>query len=140
MANKMPVFATPLSGGVWFTSTPATVWPAKEPVFLASVVSGAPIWMSFTFCSDGVVGVPYSQDFDLSPALSPTTYTLVSGSLPAGLSLSNVSGDIGRLSGTPTTAGSSSFTLRATNSLGTADKAFTLVVASSGGGAFSFWA
>jgi hypothetical protein len=87
----------------------------------------APVWPAFTFPS-GVVTVVYSEDFDLIPASPPTTYTVVSGSLPPGLSLSNVSGDIGRISGTPTTAGTFTFTMRATNAWGAADKAFTITV------------
>ncbi len=97
-----------------------------------------PVWPAFTFAS-GVVGVAYSQSFDLAPAAPPTTYTVVSGSLPTGLSLSNVSADIGQIAGTPTVAAVYSFTLRATNTFGTADKAFTLtVVTASTGGSFVF--
>lgn len=103
---------------------------------LGDVLLGPPVWPSMTFCSNGVVGVSYSQQFDLNPASSPTTYSLLSGTLPPGLSLTNVSNDVGLLSGTPTTAGSYSFTLRATNSYGSADKAFTITIAAaaSGGG------
>lgn len=94
---------------------------------------GAPLWPSFSFAG-AVLNISYTQDFDLSPATAPTTYTLVSGSLPTGLSLSNVSADIGRISGTPTVLGSYTFTLRATNTHGTADKSFTISVNSGGGG------
>lgn len=87
----------------------------------------APAWPAFTFAG-GVVGVAYAQSFDLAPAAPPTTYTVVSGSLPTGLSLSDVSDDIGSISGTPTAAGTFSFTLRASSAYGTADKAFTLTV------------
>ena len=97
-----------------------------------------PVWPSFTFAS-GVVGSAYSQNFDLTPAASPTTYTLQSGTLPPGLSLSNVAGDIGQLSGTPTTAGSYSFTLRATNAYGFADQPFTLTVSSPSSGGGGAW-
>jgi hypothetical protein len=90
-------------------------------------IPAAPVWPAFTF-PNGVVTVVYSEDFDLIPASPPTTYTVVSGSLPPGLALSNVSGDIGRISGTPTTAGTYTFTMRATNAWGTADKAFTITV------------
>lgn len=133
-------FTTPLPTVVVTKSQFGETYPVVPPPFLQSVaVSGVPFWPSFTF-GEGVVGVSYSQQFDLYPALSPTTFTLVSGSLPPGLSLSSVSADIGRLSGTPTAPGSFSFTLRATNPLGTANKSFTLlVVLPGGGGAFTFW-
>jgi|SRR6185312_3185239 len=97
-----------------------------------------PVWPSFTFAS-GIVGAAYSQSFDLSPAAPPTTYSVVSGALPGGLTLSNVSDDIGSLTGTPTTVGSFSFTLRATNAYGTADKAFTITIPTvASGGSFVF--
>jgi hypothetical protein len=79
------------------------------------------------------VGSSYSQRWDLAPAAAPTTYTLQAGSLPPGLSLSNVGNDVGQLAGTPTTAGAYSFTLRATNAYGTADQAFTLTVVNPSG-------
>lgn len=97
-----------------------------------------PVWPLFTF-GTGVIGVPYSQQWDLTPAAMPTTYTLQAGTLPTGLSLSSPSADLGVLSGTPTVAATYSFTLRATNIFGTADKAFTLtIVIPSGGGGASY--
>ena len=98
-------------------------------------IGAGPIWPSFTF-SGGVTGVAYSQDWDLAPATAPTTYIVVSGALPAGLALTNVSGDVGRISGTPLTAGTFSFTLRAANAYGASSKAFSItIVAPPGGGA-----
>ena len=140
MANHWIATQTPFPSVLFTGTVLGTYWPVKEPPWFTSVaVSGVPVWPNFTF-GEGVVGISYSQEFDLFPALSPTTFTLVSGSLPPGLSVSNVSADIGRLSGTPTSPGSYSFTLRATNSLGTADKGFTLLVVLPGsGGAFPFW-
>lgn len=109
-------------------------------VILDSVNTNPPVWPSFTF-SNGVVGVAYSQTWDLAPAAPPTTYTLNSGSLPPGLSLSNVVDDIGKLSGTPTTAGTYTFTLLATNAYGTAvSPTFSITITSApgaGGGNFA---
>lgn len=92
-----------------------------------------PVWTAFTF-SDGVVSIAYSQQWDLTPASPPTTYSVVSGSLPPGLSLTSISGDLGEITGTPTTAGTYSFTLRATNAFGTADSPFSITVVSPGTG------
>jgi hypothetical protein len=103
-------------------------WANSAPRFLQGATAGGfPNWPSFTF-GEGALAVPYSQDFDLYPANSPTTYTLVSGALPNGLALSNVGSDIGSISGTPTAVGTFSFTLRATNAFGTADKAFSITI------------
>ena len=67
--------------------------------------------------------------FSLTLAASgstPITYAVQSGSLPTGLTLNTSSGVI---SGTPTVVGSYTFTIRATNSAGYGDKAFTGSVA-----------
>lgn len=62
--------------------------------------------------SSSTVGQAYSYQVQSSGGQLPVTYSLVSGSLPPGLSLSST----GLISGTPTTAGSYSFTIRATDS------------------------
>src|SRR5262249_56481212 len=58
----------------------------------------------------GVVGTPYSQTLTASGGTAPYTFSILTGSLPAGLTLS---GD-GIVSGAPTLAGTSTFTVRAT--------------------------
>lgn len=100
---------------------------------------GAPDWGSFAMFSNGVVGVSFEDQWDLTGASAPTTYAVISGALPGGLSLESVSGNTGRIYGTPTVAGTFNFTLRATNAYGTADKAFSIVIiAASGGGSYVF--
>jgi hypothetical protein len=94
---------------------------------LSSINVAPPVWPAFTF-SPGILGNPFTQDFDLSPAASPTTFTLLSGTLLNGLSLWNVGGDVGRLWGFPVATGTFTFTLRASNAYGTADKPFTITV------------
>ena len=94
------------------TNTNPPVWPVVSP-------------------PAGYVGNPYLLQWDLTTAASPTTFTLFSGSLPPGLSLSNVvggDGNQGKISGTPTTVGSYSFTITATNTYGSANKPMTIVV------------
>ena len=62
----------------------------------------------------GVPNVPYTQTFNAAGGMAPYTWNVVAGSgnLPAGLTLSTG----GQLSGTPTTAGTSNFTIRAFDS------------------------
>ena len=124
-----------LAFGVFGKPTGANVSKALAYGIFVPVNTSPPIWPSSLTLPDGVLGATYSQSWDLSPAASPTTYTLASGSLPPGLSLSNVSNDVGSLSGTPTTLGTYTFSLTATNSYGTATKSFTMNIntTSSGG-------
>ena len=74
---------------------------------------------------DAVVGQNYSQTLTSIFATPPVSYLVVTGSPPPGLALSSA----GVLSGTPTTSGSLSFTVRATDAAGLAtDQTFTLQV------------
>ncbi|PWK85924.1 outer membrane autotransporter protein [Fulvimonas soli] len=62
----------------------------------------------------GQVAVAYSQALSASGGSGGYTYSLVAGALPPGLALSSA----GHLSGTPSAAGSFSFTVKATDGLG----------------------
>lgn len=76
-----------------------------------------------TSLSGGKVGEAYSQTL-AATGTTPITWTLDSGSsLPAGLSLS---GDT--ISGTPTTTGTFTFTVKAANSAGDDTKKLTIVI------------
>lgn len=91
-----------------FAAPPVTVTPAAVP--------------------NAQVGVPFSQALTVGGGYgAPYTFTLLSGTLPAGLSFDTSSGVI---SGTPTTIGSSSFTVRAfDNSQFFVDQAYTITTA-----------
>jgi hypothetical protein len=92
-----------------------------------------PIWGSFLF-GDGTRGVAYSQSWDMPSSAEIVTYSVLSGALPDGLSLSVVSHNVAKISGTPTVTNTFSFTLRATNTYGTADQAFSITINDSSGG------
>lgn len=73
----------------------------------------------------GTSGVAYSQSLSTSGGIAPYTYSIVSGSLPVGVSFSSS----GTLSGTPSVAGSYTFTIRSTDDAGYhADIAYTLAI------------
>ena len=73
-----------------------------------------PPTITTTTLTDGRVGEPYSTSLG-ADGTAPITWS-VSGSLPAGLSLNG-----NTISGTPTTAGTSTFTVTATNGYGDGD-------------------
>jgi formylglycine-generating enzyme required for sulfatase activity len=74
---------------------------------------------------NGTVGTVYSQTL-AATGKTPITWTTESGTLPAGLSLA---GTTGVISGTPTEAGTSSFTIKATNVAGNNTKQFSIIIA-----------
>ncbi len=74
----------------------------------------------------GTLGVLYSKSLEATGGTSPYTWSLPSGYLPSGLSLSS----IGTISGTPSAAGSTRFTVRVSDAVdSTAEKTFDLTIA-----------
>jgi hypothetical protein len=102
------------------------------PVYITinNVVSGnqAPVWVNQTPPLTTSVGAAYSYTF-LASGIPTPTYSLVSGSLPPGLTFNPTTGE---LSGSPTAAGTyGSIVIGASNSQGSITSTpFTIVVAS----------
>jgi hypothetical protein len=69
----------------------------------------------------GQVGSPYSSSVVVNGGVAPYTFALVSGSLPPGLSLNTNNGAI---TGSPTSGGTYSYTLRVKDSVGTTSTEF----------------
>ena len=96
----------------------------------ASQALSVTIYSGFTITtaalSDGTVTAAYSATLSASGGQSPYTWAITVGSLPLGLSLNSSTGAI---SGTPTTAGTSNFTVQVTDSnLSTQTKALGITV------------
>jgi hypothetical protein len=74
----------------------------------------------------GTTGTTYSQTLTATGGKTPYTWSLTSGSLPAGLSLNSTTGVI---SGTPTATGSSTFTVQVKDdNNATATKSFSITI------------
>jgi hypothetical protein len=78
---------------------------------------------------DGVVGTPYTFNFTAEGDAS-ITFSVVNGALPPGLALTD-----GALSGTPSTAGTFDFLVRASGAGSSADRDTTIVIAPAAPGA-----
>lgn len=105
----LPVFS--LLGG-------ASETDPEPPVITTLSISNAQVNSSFSF-TFSVIGN------------SPRTYSVSSGSLPTGITLNSVTGE---LTGTTTSSGSYTFTLLVTNVAGEDSQIFTLIVENSGSG------
>lgn len=113
-----PITIQASNGSGALNSTPFTI-----------IVNGAPTAFSAQTPGNGVVGTPYAYAFAANGLPAPT-FSLVSGTLPTGLSLSAA----GVISGTPTVAGTfGPITVQASNGAGNVNTAaFSITVAATG--------
>jgi len=88
---------------------------AAASVQLALTINATLAITSSSALPAGVVGVNYSQTLAASGGTPPYTWTVTTGTLPAGLKLNSATGQIG---GIPTTAGTSTFGVQVADSLG----------------------
>jgi hypothetical protein len=106
-------------GGAVSNSLPFTVTPPANTTI--SITTPTPL-------TSGVVGTAYSQTLAASGGTLPYTWRIVSGSLPAGLSLSPA----GVISGIPTATGTQTFTVGLTDSAAVgASQSMTLTISGS---------
>ena len=87
--------------------------PASTTTSLSITVNPVALAISTSALPAGTAGTAYSATLAASGGVAPYIWSLTSGSLPAGLSLNSSTGAI---TGTPTTAGISSFTVQVTDS------------------------
>ena len=122
------ISGTPTTVGTFNFTVQATNTAGSNTKSLSIIINAATVPPTITTTSlpGGLVGTAYNQTFTAT-GTTPITWSLQSGTLPTGLSLSTA----GVISGTPTTAGTSNFTVRATNSAGNATKALSIVITAS---------
>jgi hypothetical protein len=100
---------------------------------LSIIVNPAPLAITTMTLPNGTFGVAYNSTLQSSGGTPPVTWAVTVGALPAGLTLNTSTGAI---TGTPTTTGASSFTVKATDSATptaqTATQALSITVIASG--------
>ena len=100
----------------------ANVVNAGYAILLWQLPPAAPT-ITTTSLPNGIVGTAYGQ-WLTATGTTPITWSLVSGNLPTGLSLSSA----GAISGTPATAGIFNFTVKAENIVGNNTKALSITI------------
>lgn len=126
---------TPTTPGTSSFSVKATYKTKSGEQAYQVVVANITVGLSAATLSSVVVGSSYSYDFkpllsvtgDAAYTASQVAWSIVSGSLPAGLTLNASTGVV---SGTPTAVGSASFTLQAAYRTKTGQQAYTLATIS----------
>ncbi len=111
-ANETTSLSSQQTVSAAFTLSSPTYWSLVLATFKAAGASTstvpAPSIITTTLPA-GSVNTPYSASLSATGGTSPYTWSVVSGSLPSGLNLGSTSGVI---SGIPTGAGSSTFTVQ----------------------------
>lgn len=118
--NTIPAGALQTSAGT--NAAPATaslvVTPAACPV----------ITLTPATIPNGLVGQAFSQTLTASGGTAPYTFSVATGALPTGLTLT-LAGGLGLIAGTPTTNGTYTFTIRATDAPGClVDAPYTVII------------
>jgi hypothetical protein len=126
LSSSGTLSGTPVATGTWNfivkvtdSGTPAPQTASQSLSITINGASGGALAITTTTLASGVVGIPYTASVTVGGGASPYTWSIASGSLPAGLSLSTTTGAI---SGTPTTvatATTSNFTVTVTDSSST---------------------
>ncbi len=97
VVSGTPTVAT--SAQVTFKVTDSSNPTLTQSATLTLAIAPAPLVITSTFLPNGQVGSPYSSTLAATGGTTPLTWSLTSGTLPAGLSLIAATGTI---SGTPT--------------------------------------
>jgi hypothetical protein len=93
--------------------------PQTATKALSLIVNPATLQITTTALPPGTVGISYTATFSASGGVAPYTWSISSGLLPAGLSLSTA----GTISGTPTAAATSNFQVQVKDSSATTSSA-----------------
>jgi hypothetical protein len=139
LSSAGAISGTPTAAGtasftVQVTDSSAPALTATQTLSLVIASNTSTLAISTTSLADGQVGGSYSATATATGGTTPYTWSLASGTLPAGLTLG---GSTGTISGTPTASGTSSFTLKVTDSSSpaqTASQAYSIVISAAASG------
>jgi hypothetical protein len=116
------ITGTPTTAGTYtFTSTVVDANGNTDTQQCSITVTAPPLDLECGACGTSgfaTVGTAYSAAFAVTGGTAPFTYSIVSGSLPPGLSINS-----GKLTGTPTSAGTYTFTAKVVDANGSTDTA-----------------
>jgi len=119
------------SSSFTITATDSANIQGSQPFTLQVQSTSTVITFTPTTLASGAVNVAYSQTLTVTGGVGPYQFAVTSGALPSGLALSTS----GVLSGTPTSQGSSAFTVTVTDSAGaTGSQNYTLSISPAGTG------
>ena len=127
MSGAGVISGTPTVTGTFNVTVKVTDGNSCTGTKAYTLIVGCPtITISPATLPNGTAGVAYSQSLSQTGGLGTITYSILSGSLPSGVTLSGA----GVLSGTPTVTGTFNFTAKVTDGNGcTGTLAYTLVIA-----------
>lgn len=95
------------------SGTPVQTAAQQLSLTVNAQVGSTSLTIATTGLPDGVAGTPYAANLAAFGGTAPYTWSITSGTLPAGLSLDSQTGDI---TGTPTTANTSTLTVNVSGS------------------------
>jgi hypothetical protein len=125
LSDQGAVSGTPADTGTSRFTVQARDASGKSDTQALSITVNPAVRITTTSIPSGIVGQDYSQTLSASGGTPPFRWTVASGALPGGVSLS----PSGALSGKPRSAGTSSFTAQVTDSkLASDSQGLTLLV------------
>lgn len=125
--NAGLISGTPTSNGIYpFTITAADTNSSDSGSKNYTIVVSGSLTLNPSSLPAGQRGTAYNQTITASSGVGPYTFTVASGTLPPGLTLSSG----GAITGTPTNMGTYHFTIMATdtNSADTGSQSYSLVI------------
>jgi hypothetical protein len=123
-----PAQASTVTFTVQATDSSSPAQKVSKNLSLAVTASSVPLQINLLSLPNGMVSAPYSGTLAAAGGTKPYTWSISSGTLPEGLTLAST----GQISGTPTKAGTSSFTAQLDDSNSpsqTAQQAYTVKIA-----------